>query len=34
METVALVPTYNEEKNIGEVIRRLKKVRGVKIVVI
>jgi glycosyltransferase involved in cell wall biosynthesis len=34
METVALVPTYNEEKNISQVINRLKRVRNVRIVVI
>jgi glycosyltransferase involved in cell wall biosynthesis len=34
METVALVPTYNEEKNIAEVLRRLKKLRGVQAIVI
>ena len=34
METVALVPTYNEEKNIAEVLQHLKKLRGVQTIVI
>ncbi len=31
---VALVPAYNEEKNIGEVVRRLKKINYDKIIVV
>ncbi len=34
MSYFALVPTYNEEKNIREVIKRLKKFRNLKIVVV
>ena len=34
METVALVPTYNNEEDIGEVVKRLKRLKGVQSIII